>query len=523
MITSQLAEPSVSPLREQKPRIYCAPPYAYSTGPEAIDLASMAGLELDEWQREHLTAALGEKRDGRWAAFEVGEVVPRQNGKNGELEARQLTGMFILEELLQIHSAHMADTSVEQFLRVSSLIEATPELSRRVKKMTRGKGTESIQLHRNPKTGRAPRLTFRTRTGGGGRGFSCDTLYFDEAMILPESFHGALMPTLSARPNPQVYYTASAVDKEVHEDGIVLSRLRSRALAGGDPSLVYWEFSVDAENPDQVTAAMATDPERWAEANPALGIRITEDYIAKEQRSMSTRTFAVERLNVGDWPDPDGMAGRPISPEAWAALADMDSAPNDPVCFAVDVSPDRARAAIGVAGFRQDGKPHVEVIEHKRQTGWVVETAKSVLAKNRSVGIVLDATGQGAALLPEFQKAGIELRDDTTGRGDLILVNASEHAQACGIIYDAVEQDMLAHLGTPELQSAIAGAVKRPLGDRWAWSRKDSTVDISPLVTVTLALWGLQTFGKPGEPQVIDLNKIAEDMRAEAANSEEGS
>jgi hypothetical protein len=30
------------------------------------------------------------------------------------------------------------------------------------------------------------------------------------------------------------------------------------------------------------------------------------------------------------------------------------------------------------------------------------------------------------------------------------------------------------------------------LSDAWAWSRKSSAVDISPLVSATLALWALQ-------------------------------
>ena len=48
----------------------------------------------------------------------------------------------------------------------------------------------------------------------------------------------------------------------------------------------------------------------------------------------------------------------------------------------------------------------------------------------------------------------------------------------------------LRHLGGLELRQAVKGATKRPLGDAWAWSRRKSTVDISPLVAATLALWG---------------------------------
>jgi hypothetical protein len=70
-------------------------------------------------------------------------------------------------------------------------------------------------------------------------------------------------------------------------------------------------------------------------------------------------------------------------------------------------------------------------------------------------------------------------------------VSAQEHAKACGTFFDACEQQTLRHLGSSELTAAVKGAAKRPLGDAWAWSRKASSVDISPLVAVTLALWGV--------------------------------
>jgi len=38
------------------------------------------------------------------------------------------------------------------------------------------------------------------------------------------------------------------------------------------------------------------------------------------------------------------------------------------------------------------------------------------------------------------------------------------------------------------LAAAVRIAKPRPLGDAWAWSRKNSTGNISPLVSATLAL-----------------------------------
>ena len=167
----------------QEPRISLVPDYVASTGPDAIELAALAGLHLDPWQQLVLTHSLGERSDGKWAAFEVGLVVPRQNGKGSILEARELAGLFLIdEERLIIHSAHEQATSTEHFRRLLGLIESVPKLDQRVEKAPKGKGMEAIEL----KDG--SRILFKTRTGGGGRGFTGDLVVLDEAMILAEAF-----------------------------------------------------------------------------------------------------------------------------------------------------------------------------------------------------------------------------------------------------------------------------------------------------------------------------------------------
>ena len=77
---------------------------------------------------------------------------------------------------------------------------------------------------------------------------------------------------------------------------VVLARVRERALAGGDDSLAYFEWSADVDgNPEEVTEEMAADRSLWAQANPALGIRISPEHVEREARSMGSREFAVER------------------------------------------------------------------------------------------------------------------------------------------------------------------------------------------------------------------------------------
>jgi hypothetical protein len=57
------------------------------------------------------------------------------------------------------------------------------------------------------------------------------------------------------------------------------------------------------------------------------------------------------------------------------------------------------------------------------------------------------------------------------------------------------------HLGDPLLARAITGAGRRDIGDGlWAWSRRKSDTDISPLVAATGAHWGLSVSPPPQPP-----------------------
>ena len=324
------------------------------------------------------------------------------------------------------------------------------------------------------------------RSTGSGRGFTGDRLILDEAQHLGWAALGAILPTMSARPNPQVWYAATAPDFTVAPCD-VLARLRKRAQRGDDPSLVYAEWSVNAH---EATCAYGCgehdDPasvRSWASANPALGIRISVEHVAREFAAMDATTFARERLGVGRWPA-DAEAWQVISAETWQEAEDRDSQAGDVVAFAADVTPDRSWGAISVAGRRIDDRVHVEVVEHRPRTSWMVSRLLELRERWRTCAVVIDPTGQAGSLIAPLEEAGVEV----------VKPSAREMGQACGQFYEAVtDSGTLRHLGQPELATALAGAQRRPLQDAWAWSRKDSTVDITPLVTATLAVWGHTT------------------------------
>lgn len=459
----------------QLPRVAHFPEASSSAGREAVDLARFAGLELDPWQAFVLEHSLGERPDGRWAARDVGAIVPRQNGKNAILEARELAGLFLLGERLIVHTAHEGATAAESMRRLEELIEATPEFSRRVKAFWHANGKEAIELMGGQ------RIRFRTRTKGGGRGFSADCVVFDEAMILPDSTVSALLPTLSARPNPQVWYTGSAVDQAIHEHGIVLARIRERGHRG-DPNLAFFEYSADFRDaegneadPSSLTAEQIGDRDKWREANPALGVRIHEEDIEAEIVGMDNRGFAVERLGVGSWPSTDPAFGSVIDLARWRSLADPGSRISGPVCLSFDVTPDRAYSSICAAGRRADGLLHAQVIERRAGTGWLAGRVRELRDEHRPSAVLCDGNGPAAS--------------HAKAVGNVTVLTSTDYVRSCGAFFDMVANSRLRHLGTGELDSAIRGAAKRPLVDAWAWSRKSSAVDISPLVGVTLAAW----------------------------------
>jgi len=472
----------------QQPRILSAPPRVSTAGDEAVELAAAAGLFLDPWEQFALRESLGERPDGKWSAFEVALIATRQNGKGSIIEARELAGLFLFGERLILHSAHQFDTALEAFRRILSLIEDTPDLRRRVKKVSGSHGSEGIELFSGQ------RLRFRARTKGGGRGFTGDTLILDEAMYLSEASISALLPTMAARPNPQLWYVGSAVDQESHPEGMTFTRVRNRGMRG-DVSLCLMEWSA----PGTIDEHDPLDPELWAMANPGLGYRLTGEHIALEQRSMSRRGFATERLGIGDWPSEED-AERTFDPVRWRAAAVDPLAPGSqltgPIALAVECPPNKARASIGLAGFRADGHPQVELVDNREGIAWAVDRLVELDRSRRPCAIVIDPGGPAGVLINELEARGVKLLKTST----------RDFIQACGAFHVGIHEPDPD--GTPKtrhpnelLLNAAADAVKwRGVLDSRAFERRNLRADVSPVTAVAMALHGLYVNGQDQAP-----------------------
>jgi hypothetical protein len=451
--------PATEPLGSQVPTYRNVPRYSQTAADEAIDLAAAAGLVLDPWEELALRDALGVRDDdGRWAAFQVGLIVPRQNGKGTVLEVRALAGLFLFDERLITWSAHEFKTAVEGFRRLRRLIEDNRDFERKVQIVRTAAGQEGIELRSGQ------RVRFMARSRGAGRGFTGDTVILDEAYNLPTEALAAVMPTMSARPNPQIWYTSSAPLATPESD--VLRRICKQGRAGSR-KMAYLEWCAPyGAEPD--------DPDALATANPGLGIRLNMDVIDAERLSLEPDDFARERLGIWRESERETVFGH----GKWETCADSGVKRPEAVCFGFDLAPGKTSAAIAVAGML-DGKVFVDVAVHDEGTDWLVGELKRLKAKYKPDRIVCDELGPSGALLAKLERARIEVE----------LVGTKQHQQACGGLFLDVVEGRLVHPDVDVLNTAVFGAVKREVGDAWLWSRKKSDVDISPLVAVTLARW----------------------------------
>ena len=472
----------------QRPQILHLPPgvVSHDAATEAIELAESIGLVLDESQRFTVQCAMGTRGDGSWAAFEVADVEPRQNGKNCAIEARELWGLFLAREDLQIHTAHEFATANESFLRLAGLIESSDELRRRVARIRYANGEQGIELLNGC------RLKYRARTGGAGRGFAgASTVYLDEALYLEPAHIGALMPTMATAASkgmePQVWYASSACLTR----SAVMWRIRLRAIKGGAGRLAYVEHTAEqvSINAEGLVLSVPPDPDdrqAWALANAALGVRISEEFVAGERDAMPPAEFLRERLGVWDPAPMDDRPDRPVPPEIWEQRVEPGSSIAAELVLGVGVLPEMAGASIAAVGRRKDGLTHLEVIDSRPGTAWVEGRLKELLAAHRVRAVAVDVGGPSVGLLPEL----VRLTDGSSS--DLAKVSGADYQGACAAFVAAVVDDKVRHLGQAWLATAIGGARRRAVGQSWVWDLRSGDCDASPLVAVTVALRALE-------------------------------
>ena len=458
----------------QVPRVRCYPPGAvdYRDGDDAVEFAAAYGLVPDEWQATTMRNWLALTAGGRLAAGRCGQAVPRQNGKNANIEIVQLYKM-VMQGRRVLHTAHEVKTARKAFRRLASFFENPrkfPELASLVVEIRKANGQEAILLSNGGG------CEFSARSRGAARGFTVDDLFCDEAQELTDEELEALLPTISAAPSgdPQQFFLGTPPSESMR--GEVFRRVRADGVEGKDRRLCWEEWSI-ADDMDPHEGVR-----RWREltaaTNPALGIRLNITTVEDEMRAMSPEGFCRERL--GQWLSRSKAGPFPVG--SWESGIDAESviAADSPLMWCVDISADRTMSHIAVAGLTAGGRMQVEIAASRPGSGWVADW----FASRAPVSVVVQKSGAPASFLVE------EL-----GQVDGVTVvpwGGPDLGNATARMFDLVRDGELAHLPQPVLDIAAASAVPKFLGDGgMAWDRRRSPVDIAPLVAATGALWFL--------------------------------
>lgn len=492
-----------------RPRVEVHPPYAYSLAPVAVDLAGYAGLVLERWQRDGMELLCARRDDDMWACPEYAEIVGRQNGKGAIAEARALAGLLVFGEELILWTAHEVKTAMRAFRRLKRLIRALGEQvgddenrwlieDERISpdpilvKFCNQNGDEGFE--RLERGEAVQELKYVARSKGSGRGFSSDLLVIDETYAYTNEQNEAVFSTMSARANPQIVYTSTP--PLTGTTGEVLFAIRERALTG-DPDLAYrdWGLEGELEQLDELLKQWGTDlrdPRLAARSNPAFGgPRLSPAFVAREARGgLSRLGYARERLGL--WPKNLHAGGAMVLPlDWWNARLDPSSVAKGLLGVGLDAAPDLMSAAVGMAGWREDGRRHWQVLEHQLGSAWVVPYFEGLRDQGVKFGPVgVDPNAPAGALIGPLRTAGFEV-EEVTGR---------ELVQAWGSFRSAVKDDQGRHIGQETVRQAIKDAKTAPSGDTDRFSRKRSSGDICPLVAVTLADHQLQTAPKRSAP-----------------------
>lgn len=474
----------------QQPRIERVPTGVTSAGDEIVELARLADLILDPWQEYVVSHAGREREDGKWSAFEVGLIVARQNGKNAILEARELAGALLFGEKTIVHSAHEAATALDAFTKLKHRIQSTPALLKRIRgyrptvtDLDSLPGFRLSNQDRGFEFSNGAKISYKTRTAGSGRGLTGDLVILDEAYALTSEQMDALMPTMAAKSmhgNPQIWYTSSAgmLTSEV------LAALRERGTSGeGANRLAYFEWSAHEK-------AQADDVDAWYQANPALGIRITEEHVRDEYAAFiganNKHGFERERLSIWETPENSRFITEDILNATLAPAEQVEDV--EILAFGVDISPMRDVASIALAGFMPDGRVGVTLVDQREGTSWLPHRLGELRTEWEPVAIAGLGSSAVEDLLPQFRRASVKCR----------ILSWKKYAQASARLYESLVEQQVLHSGQEQVLTAFENVTSRS-GNKdglWVWSRREKYEDITPVVAITLAVEALMGKGK---------------------------
>lgn len=487
-------------------------------------LTRILGWSLIPWQRWLYIHALEKNATGTGLRYKtIIVLIARQNGKTQWLKGIGLWKLYLdgaKQVLISAQNLEMAETTLAEAVadvRACKLTrreyrgfnQTNGKFKLRLKSINEVRREQGIRPEPGDDGPRSWRAAVATRKGG--RSLSADLAILDELREHQTwKAWDAITPTTLARPRSLVIGASNAGDAT----SVVLASLRNGALK----RIRGKETESTRTGLFEWSAPEGCDPlneEFWPLANPSLGymfeIEDLRAYLeAKEDDLAGWQTEYLCQWVLSLTPS--------VFPEAdWAAGVHdtVEPAAGSPVWASVDLNSDRSRAYIGVAAKAdrgaetEPGDVFAEVVAALHGSEEVLRWFSDPEHPDRLTqfaGVVVQARGAPASgLIEELRKVGGRWLDEAgqpcepdapgaeqeDGPLNVVELGGPDLPKSYGDAHDLMTEHRLWHRPAPLLDAAAAGAQGRWLGDAWVVDRKGSTVDVSPIISVVQASWGL--------------------------------
>lgn len=451
------------------------------------------GLGFDWWQAQLGTVCLGYDDRGLYVATVggIGLSIPRQVGKTYFVLALLFIMCILFPGFQVVWTSHHLRTT-NKTLTTARGMARRKKIAPHIRAVRTSHGEGQVEF------ANGSMIMFGARSQGFGRGFDeIDAEVFDESQILDTKAledmiaatnqsrheHGALLFFMGTPPRPS-------------DPSEAFEMRRSKAIEGKSKNAIWLEIGADPQSdPD--------DQKQWPLMNPSYPRRTPAESMERLRENLQDDD-SWNREGRGIWDAVDSH--RVIDEESWGLIADPASMAVERLTLAIDVPPERSVASVSLAGKRADGLWHVELDEERKGVDWVIPWVKARAVKNRLHAIVVD---EMSGLVEKRRN-----RHYLVGTDILVTLAGAEGrdmAIACAKFFDAVVDGSVRHTDQPQVNVALSVARKRPIpSGGWAWNRKDVASDITPVVALTLALWGAQnnTVIRPGGGRVEDRQAV---------------
>jgi hypothetical protein len=430
-----------------------------SEWPSVRETCRRLGWGFDGWQDGAGMLCLGLRADGEYAADTTVFSIPRQVGKTYLIGCIIFALCLMKPGLRVIWTAQVKDTALETFTKFLELA-ASPRVKPHIAKTPQGKGDEAIVFNNGSS------IEFGARESGFGRGRTdVDVIVFDEGQHLSNNALENLGAAQNVSVNPLCFVMGTPPRPQ--DKGEWFTLLRQEALDGESDGTLYIEFSADR-------GADPMDRDQWRKANPSFPHRTSERAMLRLRKKLKNPD-SWRREALGVW-DELTKQFSPINGALWAEGVDV--GPPDgakPAALAVDMSHAR-EISVGACWLEADSA-HVEEVwagvDEPAAVEWVVSRA------GRRTPVMIDAKSPASSMIPALRARKV----------NVLTGNENDMARGCGLVVSDVVAGRLTHADQEPVNDAREGARKRAIGTDGGlgYDRKDPSVNIAPLVAVTLA------------------------------------